>query len=121
MIDNLSDQEKSVMLGKAMGWETFKGAHTKRIFAKIDGVQHDCELYDPANMALAWRVLNWAWNHGYDMGDGIAMWWYAKADQNSTVEDTLLIDATPADAQRAWLDKILTLCIEAGLVEVDSK
>jgi len=67
-------------------------------------------LYDPANMALAWRVLNWAneW-----MANGGAR------DFPDFCDDILrCLDAAspPAAAQRAWLDKILSLAIEAGMI-----
>ena len=66
-------------------------------------------LYDPANMALAWRVLNWAYNFLDDQGRETFLrdWWRSL---------NLFIES-PADAQRAWLDKILSLVIEAGMVD----
>lgn len=64
-------------------------------------------LYDPANMALAWRVLNWAGETQF--GGNIT----SRAWNNFWIDMRIL---PPADAQRAWLDKILKLAIEAGLV-----
>lgn len=71
-------------------------------------------LYDPANMALAWRVLNW-W---YD--------YIATTDNEAVDPEDGFFDVgklmhgvwaqPPADAQRAWLDKILTLAMAAGMV-----
>ena len=125
MIDKLSDQEKSVMLAKAMGWtalywsnrdfwsswyhlvdENNRKIKRRGIHKNTGDVFHSLmvDLYKPSNMALAWRVLNWAHETGLcrryadGVGKNIHFW-----------------DA-PADAQRAWLDKILTLAIEAGLV-----
>jgi hypothetical protein len=57
-------------------------------------------------MPLAWRVLNWAHETALcrDYADGVGK--------------ILHFWSPSADAQRAWLDKILELAIEAGLVEV---
>lgn len=117
MIDKLSDQEKSVMLAKAMGKSPQNRQAVPDWMIEIPGIaRNDKELesvvfnlYDPENMALAWRVLNWvnytplsgAWN----------VWFY----------DQLWMWVPPADAQRKWLDKVLELAIEAGLVELEKE
>jgi hypothetical protein len=76
-------------------------------------------LYDPENMALAWRVLNWAakkfhygdsYSAGYRIDDWIMDEPIVKGDGAYNIWDL-----PPAEAQRAWLDKILELAIEAGL------
>ncbi len=116
-MNDMSDQEKSVLLAKAMGWRVFRSGN---IQAKLDGSQWMTkDLYDPANMALAWRVLNWANSQkhyyagfqGYSglMFDFLYHWLFS---------DETFFELSPADAQRLWLDKILELAIEAGLVEV---
>jgi hypothetical protein len=68
-------------------------------------------LYDPANMPLAWRVLNWAYDLPQieDQGrhDHFIKWW-REANLNTK---------PPADAQRLWLDKILELAVEAGIID----
>ena len=108
-IEDMTDQEKSVMLARAMGWEVLPAGH---IFPP-EGPGHvaihpESSLYHVNEMALAWRVLNWVdemedkglittfndWWHKYH--------WYAEP---------------PEVAQREWLDKILSLAIEAGIVE----
>ena len=73
------------------------------------------DIYDPANMGLAWRVLNWAYARyadeefpGFINLIRTDLLWY-------------LYELPPADAQRAWLDKILELCIEAGLVGAEAE
>lgn len=93
-INELSDEQKSVMLIKA---------------AEIRGIIVISTLYDPDHMALAWRVLNWA-DGEMKLWDMFFPWW------DEEFEATAL---SPADAQRAWLDKILELAIEAGLVEME--
>ena len=101
-IDKLSDEQKTVML------------------AELAGVTPDVmnsgvlcvDLYDPANMALAWRVLNWAWASQHISENQIVTWSYVIG---------YAIDGSipPADAQRAWLDMILSLAIDAGMVADD--
>ena len=101
-IDKLSDGQKTVMLAKAMGM-------TPDVMNS--GVL--CvDLYDPANMALAWRVLNWAIEN--------------LPKFMRTIEENFLcigvlpyFGITPETAQRAWLDRILSLAIEAGMVADD--
>ena len=111
MLDKLNDQEKSILLFKAMGWHYFMGQITKALFVRTpdDNLQREAGLYDPANMSLAWKVLNWATEYERKNNEEMVLWWM----------DVLLCNYPPADAQRLWLDKILELAIEAGLVEVD--
>ena len=94
MLEHMNPQEKSILLAKAAG------------------IIEDRNLYYPANMALAWRVLNWAMTDTH-LGDVMAMWWDLRPSGSN------MLDKTPADAQRLWLDEILSMLIEAGLVEVN--
>jgi hypothetical protein len=75
------------------------------------------DLYAPENMALAWRVLNWAAND-----DSLELYmgnvWGVDV-VGAVVDLESLCGLPPAEAQAAWLDKVLCLCIEAGLVEVE--
>ena len=107
-MQEMSDQEKSVLLAKAMGWTVrdIVGLPAD-IFAPPDIWVRAGSLYDPANMALAWRVLNWIGTQGLD--DIMASWF----------QEFGCIHIQPSLAQRLWLDKILELAIEAGLVEVE--
>ncbi len=64
---------------------------------------------DPLYMALAWRVHLWGlqavfWTEYY-------RWWRSPKDR----------PYIRANAACLWLDKILTLAIEAGLVELDEE
>ena len=117
-LTKLTDQEKSVMLARAMGWDVeTKSAnpwsaftndepnYIEVIFYKdAEGYLHEtCDFYTD-HMEVAWRVLNWAAKR-FDIYE----WW--------DVQD--MPEEEPAVAQRAWLDKILELCIEAGIVEVE--
>ena len=112
-ISEMSDQEKSVLLAKAMEWEVDQSyivlpnddnSNTRFLLS---------DLYE-APMSVAWRVLNWAWLvHDNESGMYSLKWteWF------SDIEDCVDFSMPPADAQRLWLDKILELAIEAGIIE----
>lgn len=99
-MDKLTDEEKTIVLAKLAGLEP-----------EIESNGVVCvDLYDPASMALAWRVLNWAASQGITTQIHV-IYQYKKGDW------ARMIDLAPADAQRAWLDYILRKAIEAGMVE----
>ena len=120
-------REKSVMLVKAMGWEMVEATDQtfewivydaegvkigSRLIISLDTPWPD--LYAPENMALAWRVLQWAMScETFEVCNSFVTWWYRE-------ESITLAMMSPAEAQAAWLDKILELAIEAGLVEATS-
>ena len=146
-MQEMSDQEKSVLLAKAMGdvfdsdtycpicgW-TYRndgtgcapGSCSMRPAPK-QRADETPNLYDPANMALAWRVLNWASEQMpketsppgmvvHTWAGRLHSFW---GESHWVGKSKLFIHSMPpADAQRLWLDKVLTLAIEAGLVEVE--
>jgi hypothetical protein len=131
-IDNLSDEEKSVHLVKAMGkYEDV--ALLQVVDALVDGDrkhywQHNGEiclipnLYevdengDPLYMVLAWRVLNWGLGP-HTQGTHRVIFPQIAA---FLYREKRVFTLSPATAQRLWLDKILSLCIEAGLVEIQA-
>lgn len=103
----MTDQEKSVMLAKAMGWDISLSYNQQCRYITSNGstelgdvgilpYRNEGDLYDPANMALAWRVLNWAITS--ELGSWAFLAWWIDLGRLS-----------PADAQRLWLDKILEL------------
>ncbi len=105
IIKDMSRQRKSELLAKVVG--------IKREDATIvlldDGIP---DLYDLANMALAWRVHRWMLRSG-KKGD------LAKA---TTKYRLYWYEAKPylfESAQRLWLDEILSLLIEASSVELE--
>ena len=141
-MNELSDEQKSVMLAKAMGWEPtpvpvpdvpllvmFKTNSGESLYStsvlcqmSLDDFweRHMPNLYHPQHMSLAWRVLNWAiWPDDlsprideYRTVKGeIERWWF-----NPKPGSLAPCYVSPAAAQRMWLDKILELAIEAGLV-----
>lgn len=123
-IDEMSDQEKSVMLARAMGWKVTQHGPSRLEKIRTPYGDHwgdEPLFYDELNMGLAWRVLNWAarqsrirlseYSYPYSLADGVDYlfeedgYWQGR-----------IWALPPADAQRLWLDKILELAIEAGLI-----
>ena len=128
-IEELSDGQKTVILAMAMGWkkaepsatvmELFYGKIAQHMPAEVwqtsDGSWIPFGLpnfYDESQMALAWRALNWAIEN--------------LPKFMRTIEENFLcigvlpyFGITPETAQRAWLDRILSLAIEAGMVADD--
>ena len=102
-IDELSDEQKTAVLAELVNM-------TPDVMNS--GVL--CvDLYDPANMALAWRVLSWAEiESGKNTRCDFHFGWMEFLPES-------LFECPPADAQRTWLDMILSLAIEAGMVEID--
>jgi len=135
-------QKKSVILAKAMGLEpmmttdfllrwTYEGAvkHGEPVTWNDNGFGDSIacpptsddlpNLYAPANMVLAWQCLNWVDTQNIHLDT-------VKGERSMRVElyyDVFhsmgAFDLPPAQAQAAWLDKVLELVIEAGLVEVE--
>ena len=118
-IDEMSDSEKSVLLARAMGIVE-PGPVTGNEWAVIGPVirLEVLNFYDELNMALAWRVLNWI--SGEDRETDIhsikKLPAFLEFDRWWTNKDNFLFQLSPADAQRAWLDKVLSLALAAGLV-----
>lgn len=115
-INELSENEKSVMLAKLCGLDvTYPmidggmriACYINQGVFKIEYTLYEPHyLYDPVNMALAWRVLNWA----RLQKDNPQLWHeMQKFDAG--------IDMQPDVAVRHWLDSVLGLAIEAGMVE----
>lgn len=112
-MDKLTDEEKTIVLAKLAGWGVSKalaGTKYESVFIYTQDNQRCQNLYDPANMALAWRVLNWAASQGITTQIHV-IYQYKKGDW------ARMIDLAPADAQRAWLDYILRKAIEVGMIK----
>lgn len=125
----MTDEEKSAMLARAMGWQQcdYTGkAYADTAWVNENGLYiwyddpYECtptfNLYHVANMVWAWSAIEWitappkTLKQSEDMlNTKFAHWW----------DSENLWACNAADAQRAWLDKILELAIEAGLIEVD--
>lgn len=108
-----SDNEKSAMLARLMGWQMGRYSNGKPCFRPPSRAPHGSylhDLYDPENMQLAWRVLNWAEQYG-DFYD----WFYAYDAEAG--DEINWIAMPPAEAQRLWLDKILELAVRAGMTK----
>lgn len=138
-IENLTTQEKSVLLAKAMGWtvETMptgnygkRGESYRAYWIKPNGDEKAddvvgysekeaieaqvTEFYRVQNFNEAWRVLGWASDTAADgLDPETANNWINQIDY-------LLMDrwrnSTAEEVQAEWLDKVLELSIEAGLI-----
>lgn len=116
-------REASVMLAKLMpDWTVREGVGVFWIedekndlplltIPKYDNI--GCKtLYDPANMALAWRVLNWwDWLKSEEGGGLSGKTFFVGFGDFETWMKML-----PAEALRRWLDKILALAVEEGMI-----
>ena len=117
-IDEMSDSEKSVLLARAMGMRiVFNPTQIVETaqHQELDGLDYvGLDFYSTANMALAWRVLNWAIGLSTPVWYPLSHWW----TRLDSIDDDgwKMLDLSPADAQRAWLDKVLSLAIDADLV-----
>lgn len=133
-INELTPVKKSVMLaGLIPEWEVVlvwswgdawmvRVKDTEETLLTINMARSGLSLYsvddrgNPLFMPLAWRVLNWAdktlnritYRLPMTYGDVFQLWW----------EESTVFDMPPAEAQVAWLDKVLQLAIEAGLVQL---
>jgi hypothetical protein len=117
------------MLAKLRGWEYYHDIQGYTVWegGKViyDGtrgqVAHEpLDLHDPVNMALAAKVKQWAFLNPRlsDM-----LHWWGEAMTSLTIDNHTrhaprwwILEAS-GNAQRAWLDKILSLAIEAGMVD----
>ena len=131
-IEDMTDQEKSVLLAKARGWKLLKLGQPlvdwyaqggidisalveqsitedeKFWFDKTGAIHREgVPNYYTDHMEVAWGMLNWATDTERRNNEEMIFWWI----------DTYTCNYSPAVAQRKWLDKILSLAIEAGIVE----
>jgi hypothetical protein len=105
-------QRKSAILARLMGWET---TADDWVIWRREGVTYHIDLYDEANMATAWRVVEWIAtprniNHPVTklpIGTHFCAWW--------NNEDLWAWERD--EFQTAVLDKVLELAIAAGLVQ----
>lgn len=122
-IEGLTTQEKSVILAKLTGRYIPKDP-PPHIFSAYswyfdDGIapHGEPDLYDTKHMALAWRVLSWA----SDTAAGDLLDLDTSSRWISAI-DYLLMDrwrnSTAAEIQADWLDRVLKLATEAGLVQL---
>jgi hypothetical protein len=130
-IDMMTTREKTTLLAWLMGWRVQRyGASVNPRYGRyglydandkfirradvpngieINPLDHIVpNFYNAKNMALAWRALNWAdrtFSHLHTDYDQCAL-------ETLGVHSGML----PAEAQAAWLDKILEYAIEAGMI-----
>ena len=141
MIDHLTDLEKSVMLAKLNpDWYVVSKPDYARVCTAarvgpclfmLTALHNFFTVEDgnPHLMPWAWRVLNYTLEHLGGVAVSFENWLDEQTHQ--TVQRGVLSQRTrygprywfvfampPAEAQRIWLDKILTLAIEAGMIEL---
>ena len=105
-INEMNDQEKSVPLAKAMGWEKKDSGFCYDIWDDDEWINQDWpNLYDPVNMALAKRAIEW----------GAANIPEFKKTLNLIGSNMWILPGGVTEL----LDEILSMLIEAGLVEVN--
>ncbi len=111
-IEELSDEQKTVMLARLCGWKTAQHGNKTWVTCQ-DEPFSTTNLYQPIFMLLAWRALNWA---GANFNNARPGDWRGAmyGSRHSSISEW--VGLSPADAQRAWLDRILSLAIEAGMV-----
>lgn len=127
-IETMTEQKKSIALFDLMKWrKEWADIHSMVLLdSDARGVGYRLmksgeempNLYDADNMALAWRVLNWA-SEKNSIYPKFMGWWF-RQDSDLDMLGGYLFDISPIDAQRAWLDKVLSLAIEANLIEKES-
>lgn len=123
-------QKATVMLGRLMphifivhdNGESIREATDENGFAFF-GIN----LYHPKEMRLAWMVLNWAATQSVTVkaqkGGGDDIW---QEPWKTFIDDEIngrydMYSMSPAEAQRAWLDKILQLANEVGWLDAAAK
>jgi hypothetical protein len=124
-INELDTDEKSVMLARLVNWVLKfeqEAAATESHYSvwqqgNFVGVCRNGDLYDPQNMALAWRVLNWACANLKDTNTK-GFWCGAQVELREFILYSEFETMEPGEAQRAWLDKTLSLAIDAGLIQI---
>ena len=127
-INEMTPEEKSVMLARLCGWgvrqnkpvdyyQTSLVDSSGNVIINSVFMYHEISLskivpnlYAPKNMALAWRVLNWAFETFEFTQD-------ANFSLSEIAGEHSVFRSPPELAQRRWLDKILSLAVEAGMVE----
>ena len=124
-IETMTEQKKSIALFDLMKWRKEWADIHSMVLLDSDGRgvgyrlmksgEEMPNLYDADNMALAWRVLNWA-SEKNSIYPKFMGWWF-RQDSDLDMLGGYLFDISPIDAQRAWLDKVLSLAIEANLIE----
>lgn len=127
-ISKLNTQVKSVLLAKVRGWKITNSDRIKGLqFVHDDsGTQihisrdepfiayNPFDLYDPAQMALAFRYHLWAINHRK-----LSFKYQGWCLSNLMVDDKIGPFWVFAIAQTLWLDQILTFVIEEGIMDLE--
>ncbi len=111
-IDNLTGPEKSVLLAQAMGWPIEQGLKVFGHVAWIIPPEGDMflDFYKPRHIALAFRTFYWFY-HDTRLSILLRDQWNIDNLMGNPVDKIVPI----------LLDDILSLVIEAGLVELEEE
>jgi hypothetical protein len=114
-ISEMDTKEKSRLIVELtkehIGWSITNNPPATGYIIRLPDNSWTDDIYHTQHMALAWRVLAAATTklqQDIAITDFIAWWRYRLP---------FLFALPPAEAQAAWLDKILELAIEAGMVQ----
>lgn len=121
----MSDHQKTVQIINLMpDWSIWgMGEDGDDIVLQIGGketavLRAPDYLFAEKWMFLAWRVLNWAMEQKFAINESCTFdqeLWDFLSDVGLDEKEGIY-EFPPAAAQRAWLDKVLELAIEAGKV-----
>ena len=112
-------REASAILARLRGWELRfvdeDGVHIPIWYDKERIVfppfgDRELNLYDPAHMALAWRVLNWANNQSFGGLVPIDI----RPEWHNFIADLRL--SPPEQAMKLAMDRILLMADESGML-----
>ena len=120
--------EASRMLAIAMGWQPIPETKYFIVESTPDGKTHYFlgNLYDSDNIILAWSVLTWATNYNKALSEEARTNLWIKYRSSSGLFSTFvremmdinyLMQTSANIAQKTWLDKILRLAINAGIIK----
>lgn len=129
-VNELTDREKSIMLAKLAGWISETDGITTRWHSDGELIYDDycggllnhepLNLYKEKQMYLAWRLLSWATNNDQPIDNNKSKAYYiGYLSFGDLLHEQLELatGAPPEEAQRLWLDKILELATEAGMLK----
>jgi hypothetical protein len=116
-IDEMTDQEKSVMLARLMGWPVQEDGwiYPDNYTVSLRDLYAIDQYGNPKRFALAWRVLNWF--KGLEAGSLPEKPFFYSWGK---FEESMKLNLNAADSLHLWLDTVLETAIEAGLVEPET-
>jgi len=118
-IEDLHDGQKSIIIVSLMG-RLIKDSQNPKLYGMQtwQPISYDepgetvkkfpvPNFYNPQNMQYAWRVLNWVW--GSRLAEQYLQWRLERDETPETMPPNLAV--------QLWLDKILELANENGMID----